>query len=127
MRRPRAAWHRCAGRWLALLALAVQLAAASIVLPAAAQATASVDTLVAASICRGAPAPDGAPQHHRPACTICPLCQAVAQAGVLLNPPLFALAAPAVQSLRAALPPPARAPPARVLASFHPRGPPRLI
>ncbi len=119
-RAPRRLWS---GLLLALVALAVQLAAASIVLPDAAPA-ATVDRLVAASICH----PGKTPQHRPPpACAVCPLCQAVAQSGMLLAPPMVALAAPAASVWRPALPPPARAPPGRVLVSAYPRGPPRLI
>ena len=118
----RAPRHR-PGLLLALIALAVQLATASIVLPIAAPAD-TVDRLVAASICHPGKAPDHRPP---PACTICPLCQAIAHSGMLLAPPAFALAAPVAAGWRAALPPPARAPPGRVLVSAYPRGPPRLI
>lgn len=110
------------GVLLALVALAVQLATASIVLPAAAPSVA-MDRLVAASICH----PGKAPAHRpSPACAVCPLCQAVAQAGVLLASSPIALAAPAVSVWRPALPPPARAPPGHAPTDHYARGPPRL-
>ncbi len=115
--------RRHAGLLLAMVALAVQLATASIVLPLAAPAD-TVDRLVAASICHPGEAPDHQPP---PACTICPLCQAIAQSGMLLAPPAFALAAPAAAGWHPPLPPPAGAPPDRVLVSAYARGPPRLI
>ena len=119
-RRARLCRHRL-GRLLALLALAVQLAAASVVLPQAAGEAAALDRLVAASICHGTPT---APHYHHAPAPVCPLLQAVAQAGALLaaTPPL--LAAPAVAVMRISLPPPARAPPPRAIVAAYPRGPP---
>lgn len=122
----RPVWPHRVGAFLALLALAVQLAVASIVLPVATAATA-LDRLVAASICH-APAADGSKQPaHAPACAVCPICQAIAQGAALLPPAVFTLHVPAAVVLRAAPPPPARAPPSSALAAAWPRGPPSLI
>lgn len=112
--------RRRAGTWLALLALAVQLAAASVVLPTTMPA-AGVERLVAASICHPAGEHD---KHPPPACVLCPLCQAIAHAGAILTPPVFALFVPHLPTTRTGLPPPARAPPARAVAAAYPRGPP---
>ncbi|HET9018049.1 MAG TPA: hypothetical protein VFN46_00585 [Acetobacteraceae bacterium] len=112
-------------RLLALVALALQLAAASIVLPASTIQAASVDQRVAASICAGRPSPDGTRRHpHLPRHSLVPLCQAVSTAGALLTPapPPFAAAAEPV--IRPIPLPPARAPPALPLAVAYPRGPP---
>lgn len=118
---------RRSGSLLALLALAVQLAAFSVVLAPDMPAT-GLDALVAASICHAGTTSDQAPQpQHPPTCAVCPLCQAIALAGTLLAPPGFVLVAPAMPAARASRPPPARAPPARAVASAYPRGPPRLI
>lgn len=112
-----------AGLLLALVALAVQMAAASIVLPLAAPA-AMVERMVAASICHPAHEPANRPA---PLQAVCPLSQAVAQAGMMLAAPAVIVAAPVAVAWRPALPPPARAPPAVSLASAYPRGPPALI
>ena len=112
-------------RLLALLALAMQLAAASVVLPGAIAEAASVEALAAATICHGTPA---APDHrHHPVPAVCPLLHTIAQAGALLAgaPPL--LAPPTVVIVPAAPPPPARAPPARSVAAPYPRGPPAPV
>jgi hypothetical protein len=121
-------WHRIAGNWLAALALVAQLAAASVVAMPTTPAVA-LDGLIAASLCTGAhDAAGGAPAHHHaPDCTLCPLCQAIAHAGVLLASPAFALDAPPAARERSTLPPPARAPPAHALGAAYPRGPPFLI
>jgi len=119
-----------AARLLAVVALAVQLAAASVV-PWGVVPGAGIDRLVAASICHGdgvGADQGGTPaNHHGPACAVCPLCQAVAHAGVLLGPAMFVLAAPVAALSRMAHLPPARAPPARLAAATSARGPPTLI
>ncbi len=120
---------RLPGLLLAVLALAMQLAAASVI-PWTTPQAAGLDRLVAASICHGdsgaADRGGTPPGHHAPACAVCPLCQAIAQAGVLLGSAAVALAAPPPAVSRAAAPPPARAPPARRVAAAAPRGPPAL-
>ncbi|MBN9507509.1 MAG: hypothetical protein J0I21_00175 [Alphaproteobacteria bacterium] len=117
-------WYGLAGRWLAAVAIAVQLAAASVVVLPSAPVQA-LEGLIAASICDGVDThgPESH-HHHAPACTLCPLCQAIAHAGMLLAPPGFTLAAPTHVKLRMALLPPARAPPARDAGAAYPRGPP---
>jgi hypothetical protein len=111
---------------LALVALAMQIAAASIV-PGAAPA-ASIDRMVAASICHsdgatgdqgGAPAP-----RHAPDGAICPICQAIAHAGVLLATPTAALVLPARSAFRSFVVQPARAPPSLARSATSARGPP---
>jgi hypothetical protein len=120
------AWVRLCGvgRWLAAIALAVQVAAAATVPVGMAQA-ATIDRLVAASICDGGPTDHQLPAHHSaPDCAICPFCQALGQATLLLAPLAVAFDLPRPSVVRVALPPPARAPPARVAAAAYPRGPP---
>lgn len=107
----------------AILALAVQLAAAALVLqPALAMPENGV-------ICHADPgkSPAPAPQHHAPGPALYPVFLAVflpapvsAAAPVLLPPPAIAV-------LRSSLPPPARAPPVRRVATACPRGPPVRI
>jgi hypothetical protein len=119
-----------AARLFAVVALAVQLAAASVV-PWAGIAQAGFDRLLAASICHDAAGggdQGGQRDKHRPpACPVCPLCQAVAHAGMLLGPAGYGVHAPSVAVLRMATLPPARAPPARFAAAASARGPPVLI
>jgi hypothetical protein len=109
------------GLLLALVALAVQLAAVGVV-PFAGAPAAGVDRLLAVSICHG---DSGTPAgHHAPACTVCPICQAIAHAGVLLASPAFGFVAPAMVAMRAFALPPARAPPGRPTTAASARGPP---
>jgi hypothetical protein len=110
------------GLLLALVALAIQLAAASVV-PFAALSTASVDRLAAASICHDDQGHQPSP-HHAPACAVCPLCQAIAHAGALLASPGTVLVAPILAAFRAFALPPARAPPAVATFATSARGPP---
>jgi hypothetical protein len=114
------------GLLLALVALAMQVAAASIV-PVAAPA-AGLDRLLAASICHAdgaatdqghAPAP-----HHAPDCAVCPICQAIAHAGAILAAPMVAFVAPALVAVRVFALPPARAPPSIAASARFARGPP---
>ena len=108
------------GLLLAVLALVSQLALGSVVLSDDAQA-AEFDAI--AVLCQtGAPAP--VHHQHAPDCAICPLCVALALPGVILTPGPV-LPAPSVRGVAVvALPPPARAPPARTLRLAQPRGPP---
>jgi Protein of unknown function (DUF2946) len=115
------------GLLLALVALAMQIAAASVV-PFAAPA-ASVDRLVAASICHtdttdhgGAPV-----RQHAPDCAVCPFCHAIAHAGVLLASPMAAFIGPAVLVARAFAWPASRAPPGRAGSAASARGPPATL
>jgi hypothetical protein len=123
---PRSFGLRTAGLLLALLALAVQLGAASVVPWTGAG---RLDRLLAASICHadGATGPAPAQQHHAPDCALCPFCQAIAHASVLLGPAALVFAALAAPPPRIAAPPPARAPPARLAAATSARGPPGPI
>jgi hypothetical protein len=122
-------WFALASRLLAIVALAVQVAAASVV-PWGNLPGAGIDRLVAASICHsdGDGIGDGrAPaSHHGPDCAACPLCQAVSHAGVVLGAQAFALTAPAAATAPVAHLPPARAPPARFAGTASARGPPTL-
>ena len=112
-----------AGFWglaLALVALLMQLAAASVV-PLASPA-ASVERLAAASICHrhgGAP-----PAPHTPDCAVCPLCQAIAHAGVLLGAPIAHFAAPVLPPMRAFPTPQSRAVQGPTTFASSARGPP---
>ncbi len=134
---------RWLGRVLALLALVLQLATASMVpMPALAAAPASLAGFDAAGFDAagfdlGAPIchspdvtkPDGGstPQQHH-ACDTCALCQSIAQGGAPLLPGPAALAPP-VRLTGAGSPlPPVRAPPQRRLsAATSPRGPPAAV
>jgi Protein of unknown function (DUF2946) len=120
---------RLPGLLLAVIALAVQLAAASIV-PWTAVPQTSLNRLVATSICHSdgvAADQDGMPSRHQsPDCAICPLCQAIAHADVLRSSVSAALLAPTLAVSRVAALPPARAPPTRRVAAAAPRGPPEL-
>jgi hypothetical protein len=122
--------HRPAGLLLAILALVGQLALGAMVMPADAAAVAqSVAELDAASIlCVGTPPPVHAPphRHHAIDCALCPLCAAMATHGVILSAAPSLPAPPAAIAARAALPPPARAPPAQPRRAALPRGPPIL-
>lgn len=119
-------------RWpsliLAMVALAGQVALGAL-LPAQRTAQDGLATLAAASVlCQ----PDqthhnGRTHHHAPAKAACPLNQAIAQAGILLDPPAFVLTVPLLPVLRTSFPPPVRAPPAIRIAAAFPRGPPPLI
>jgi hypothetical protein len=114
------------GLLLALVALTMQLAAASVV-PFAAP-SASIDRLVAASICHsdgGTSDTGGAPaRRHAPDCAVCPLCQAITHAGVLLGAPMLLIAAPVMLVAHAFARPPSHAPPGRAASAASARGPP---
>ena len=117
------------GRLLALAALAVQLAAASVV-PASAGAVPGLG--LAAPICHAggtAGAGDGAPaRHHSHDCMLCPLCQVLAQAGTVLGPATTALPAPSGAHSRVVVLPPTRAPPPRFAdAAPYSTGPPNAV
>ncbi len=110
------------GLILAVVALAIQLAAASVI-PFTALSVAGVERLAAASICHsdqgGQPSP-----HHAPDCAVCPLCHAIAHAGALLAAPAVAVAAPLLLAARAFALPTSRAPPRATLSAASARGPP---
>ncbi len=114
------------GRLAALLALVVQVLLGGAALPGQAAAD-QVGAL--GVICHAdAPAPPGRPPPHRrhmPGCALCPHCVMAMQGVIPAAAP--ALPAPSVRiAARAALPPPARAPPAQPRRVALPRGPPVL-
>ncbi len=117
---------RFAVRLVALVALAVQLAAASVV-PMDRLPELRFDRLLAASICHGdvGGTDQGRADHHQPAaCAICGLCQAIAHAGVLLGPPDHVMVAPSAAAILVAAQSLARVPPSRDAAAAYARGPP---
>jgi hypothetical protein len=72
-----------------------------------------------------APQPQEQPHHHAPDCVICPLCVALNAAPAALLSTAPALPPPrAAQIARAAVLPPATAPPVRGRLSAQPRAPP---
>jgi hypothetical protein len=123
---------------LALLALVLQLATASMVpMPALAAAPAPLAGFDPAGFDLGAPIchspdttkPDGGstPQQHQ-ACDNCALCQSIAQGGAPLLPGPAALAPPVRLTGAGGPLPPVRAPPQRRLsAATSPRGPPAAV
>lgn len=115
------------GLFLALVALAMQLAVFGIV-PATGVGV-GVDRLLATSICHADAADHGnAPApHHAPDCAVCPLCQAIAHAGVILASPMAAFVAPVLFVTRAFALPPARAPPSVAASATSARGPPAIL
>jgi hypothetical protein len=115
------------GLLLAVVALVMQIAAASVV-PFASPA-ANLDRLVAASICHSdAGTQGGNPvRHHAPDCAVCPLCQAITHAGVLLAAPMAAFVGPVLLIARQFALPPSRAPPGRGTAAASARGPPARL
>jgi hypothetical protein len=120
-------WRFPTGLLLALLALASQIAVASLVLPEDSTA-AELDAV--AILCQtaapGAPQPATPHHHHAPDCAICPFCAALALPGAILTP-APALPTPSLHRVaQIALPPPARGPPSRPLRTALPRGPPFL-
>jgi hypothetical protein len=108
------------GLFLALLAVVAQLTMATAV-PASTVSLADVTVL-----CQhdgGTPTPK-APAHSSPDCLVCFFCHGVAgPLGLLAAPPM--LPAPsAITIARAAILPPATAPPLRIVLAARPRGPP---
>ncbi len=120
------------GLLLAVLALVSQIALGAIVVPdEASMGERSVAALDALSIlCNSSmpTAPGETPKHHRPNidCAICPLAVALAMPAVVLasGPELPTPTSQLVN--RAALPPPARGPPAQPRQTPPSRGPPVL-
>src|SRR5579875_306734 len=128
------AWQSV-GRLLALTALAIQLAAASIVPSVVISDEPSADFL-GFPICHAAyPADDadgnapkrGPKNQQGPDCALCPFCQAIVHAGGLLVPSTSAPFVPLVVVGQAALSPSCQRFPARAVAAAYPRGPPSLI
>jgi hypothetical protein len=65
---------------------------------------------------------------HQSDCALCCLNPALARVGVLLAPSPVVLTLPAMQAMRVAFMPPARAPPPlSAFSTTYPRGPPALI
>ncbi len=120
--------RRLIGRLAAMLALISQIALGAMVLPDSrpADPLAALDALSVLCLTgRTAPAHKN-PAHHAPLAVMCPLAAALALPALLAAAPTVPPAPPAVLTLRLALPPPARAPPARTVVAAWPRGPPAL-
>ncbi len=121
-------WRFPTGLLLAILALVSQLALGSLAFPTD-SAAAELDAV--AIFCQTA-APDApppsTPHHHQhaPDCAICPLCAALALPGAILTPAPLLPTPSSRRVAQAALPPPARGPPARPLRISLARGPPTL-
>lgn len=120
-----------AGLFLAMLALAGQMALGATVAPGEPSDAGLLELGALGVICHAdAPADtDHAPSPHRhsPDCAICPLCVAMAMpatavvaSGPMLPAPTIALVG------RASVPAPVRGPPSRPLLIARPRGPPVL-
>jgi len=115
------------GLWLAILALAGQMALGAVVPGAMGQQPDDGLTPFTVTICHaGAPRDGSTPaQHDRSDCTLCPLCFAASHAGAVLLP-----ASPHIGNRPALLidgnaAAPASAPPSRPVAIPYPTGPPR--
>ncbi len=95
------------GVLLAMLALMMQLAVSTLGMPSV-PAQADFSAELAATICHVDTGPvdqNHTPaRHHAPDCDICPICQAISHAHLLLTPPLLVLAAPMLLALGLAAP-----------------------
>lgn len=114
------------GLFLALLALAVQLAVGANVPVTAVPARMQVAAL--GIICHsdhGTNSP--APHHRAPDCQFCPLCGALTTPAPTLGSGPFVPTPVSVRTTQAAPLPPARAPPATYPFAAPPRGPPSLV
>ncbi len=113
--------------WLAILALAGQMALGAVVPGAAAPQPDDGLTPFTRVICHTGAAPFGGtpPQHGRSDCALCPLCFAASHAGAVLLPVSPHIGARAAIQINAYLAPPASAPPSRPAAIPYPTGPPR--
>jgi hypothetical protein len=87
------------GLWLGLLALAIQLAAVSLPMPA----RAGMPVWLAGSLCQGAPA-DGREQPAPPSHLICPVCFVLSAAASAVPPQSAALVCPFVPPAATAIP-----------------------
>ena len=115
--------RQASGLFLALLALVAQLTLATAV-PASAVSLADVTVL-----CQHDGNPDAppAPAHQSPDCLLCFFCHNVSgPAGVIAAAPILPVPR-TVTIARAAIKPPATAPPVRVILAARPRGPPILV
>jgi hypothetical protein len=112
--------RQASGLFLALLALVAQLTLAAAV-PATAISLADVTTLCQHD---GNPVAPPAPAHQMPDCQLCVVCHGASGAfGLLTAVP--ALPQPTTIAIqRAAILPPATAPPLRFVIAARPRGPP---
>jgi hypothetical protein len=120
---------RLFGLFLAVIALMGQVAVGSVA-PAqnmvAEQARALEAVLILCHSDNGSTPSQPNPLHHHTDCALCPLCQVLAHYNVVLtgSPPL---PTPSTSmTMRARGVPTARAPPAPILVSAYPRGPPSL-
>ena len=113
-------FRQASGLFFALLAIVAQLALATAV-PASPVSLTDVMVLCQHDGSAGSPP---APSHQSPDCLVCFFCHNVeVPAGIAASPPL--LPAPStVRIARAAVLPPATAPPLRFVLAAHPRGPP---
>jgi hypothetical protein len=121
--------HSFLGLHLALLALAMQFAAGSLVVSPLLLTQADPTICHADAAHAGtsqAPAAPQFPAPHVPA-AICPALLAIGLAAPVLATPQAILPAPRHVTLRAAPLPPARAPPLHRVASAKPRGPPHQV
>jgi hypothetical protein len=114
------------GLHLALLALAMQLAAASLVVSPLllVQADPTICHTDAAHAGAGHGRAGQAPAAPHVPASICPLLLAFGLAAPVLTAPPALLPAPVIVARRAAPLPPARAPPLHRVAAARPRGPP---
>jgi hypothetical protein len=113
------------GLLLAVVALLMQLAAGTFVMPPMTQD--SFDQALASSICHadfGSSDPAAPVPHHMPDCAVCPFCQALGHAHVLLAPSVAVVAAPVLWIVHAIGPMAAHALPRRAGIVASARGPP---
>lgn len=111
-------------RLMALVALVMQLAAASAMPAAAAPLLGGLD----APICHAAPDSKAPAPHHSKACALCPLCQTLAQSALAIAPSGSAVPLPAARAVRpAAWHPAAALPDHRAGGPPFPTGPPHTV
>jgi hypothetical protein len=117
------------GLLLAVVALAMQLAAGSFAMPRV--VLTDFAQALAASICHadagGSDQGDGSAPHHTPDCVVCPLCQAMAQAHVLLAPMAVVVAVPVLVLVRMVLRRASHVRPGRIVTIATARGPPATL
>jgi len=128
----RAPPHRLAagfGLLLAVVALAMQLAAGSFAMPRIVPT--DFAQALQASICHadagGSDQGDGQAPHHTPDCTVCPLCQAMGQAHVLLAPMAVVVAMPVLALVRLVQRQASHVRPGRIVTFATARGPPATL
>ena len=117
------------GLLLAVVALVVQLAAGGLAMPRVVPT--DFAQALAASICHadagGADQGDGSSPHHTPDCVVCPLCQAMAQAHVVLAPAAVVVAMPVLVLVRVALGRASQGRAGRFFTISTARGPPATL